>query len=548
LQLFSHAKRIWIALIVLFCGFYLYGLGRLPVVGSDEPRYAQVAREMYLRGDWVTPTLGGHTWFEKPALLYWMLIGSYKAFGVSEFSARIGPALCGIITFLLLVVLAGKAEAGSERRGSDGWLGLVSGLVAASSAALIAFSRAATFDVVVTMTLTATLTAFFFSEDAVSDSRRRLYLLGVYVGTGLSLLAKGLIGVVIPLGVIGLYFLFKRKWPAKGQLTSLLWGVPVALLVAATWYGPVISRHGWTFIDQFFIQHHFARFVSDKYHHTQPFYFYLVVVWLLVIPWVVYLFSSILWIVRQKWKNAGEVSNLEIFAVAWLLFPVAFFSFSGSKLPGYILPVLPAAALLVGRRLAIDLESGRGERRALFTGILALLISIAGGVYLVRFGIATAICAFGVTLPSAIAGLSSVIYRRQRLLNASLLILSVALTSFLVLCYIAPHVADRESTKRLFEEAGRRGYGAAPVVEMHAIERTAEFYAGSRLMRAANGEVLKLQGTDAVIQIARQTVGPVLVMVPSEYSWQLTTNPSLEILSIGENGAFALFAVRSEER
>jgi hypothetical protein len=166
---------------------------------------------------------------------------------------------------------------------------------------------------------------------------------------------------------------------------------------------------------------------------------------------------------------------------------------------------------------------------------------------MVRTGVATALCAFGVILPPAIAGLSSVIYRKQRSLNTSLLIISVALTAVLVLCYIAPRFADRDSTKHLFEEAGRRGYGAAPVVEMHTIERTAEFYAGSRLLRAADGEVLKLQGTDAVIQIARQTGGPVLVMVPSEFSRQITTNPSLEVVSIGENGEFALFAVRSEK-
>jgi hypothetical protein len=83
---------------------------------------------------------------------------------------------------------------------------------------------------------------------------------------------------------------------------------------------------------------------------------------------------------------------------------------------------------------------------------------------------------------------------------------------------------------------------------MHAIERTAEFYAGNRLLRAADGEVLKLQGMDAVIQIARQTGGPVLVMVPIEFTGQLTTNPALEKVPIGDNGAFALFAVRTELR
>src|ERR1051326_9444937 len=82
--------------------FYLCGLGHLPLVGPDEPRYAQVAREMYLRGDMVTPTLGGHTWFEKPALLYWMMIGSYSLFGVSEWTARLGPALCGLLTIFLI--------------------------------------------------------------------------------------------------------------------------------------------------------------------------------------------------------------------------------------------------------------------------------------------------------------------------------------------------------------------------------------------------------------------------------------------------------------
>src|ERR687895_2893188 len=92
------AKRAWLLFFLAAAAFYLYGLGHLPLVGPDEPRYAQVAREMFLRGDLVTPTLGGHTWFEKPALLYWLMIAAYKVFGVSEWSARLGPALCGLLT------------------------------------------------------------------------------------------------------------------------------------------------------------------------------------------------------------------------------------------------------------------------------------------------------------------------------------------------------------------------------------------------------------------------------------------------------------------
>src|SRR5687768_15594499 len=96
------AKRGSLVLFLVIVAFYFYGLGYLPLLGPDEPRYAQVAREMFLRGDLITPTLGGQLWFEKPALLYWMMIGSYQLFGVSEWSARLPSAVSGILTVAAL--------------------------------------------------------------------------------------------------------------------------------------------------------------------------------------------------------------------------------------------------------------------------------------------------------------------------------------------------------------------------------------------------------------------------------------------------------------
>jgi len=98
---------------VLFLGiaaFYLYGLGSIPLVGPDEPRYAEVAREMLLRRDLITPTLGGMPWFEKPPLLYWLMMASYRVFGVNEYAARLGPALCGLITAAFVWWLATAIE------------------------------------------------------------------------------------------------------------------------------------------------------------------------------------------------------------------------------------------------------------------------------------------------------------------------------------------------------------------------------------------------------------------------------------------------------
>src|SRR3954470_14188978 len=248
---------------------------------------------MYERGDMVTPTLGGHVWFEKPALLYWMMMAGYKIFGVSEFSARLGPALCGLLTAMLIYWLGKRVERAGE--GSDETVGAEhwASLAFASSLGATVFSRAASFDIVVTMTLTLSLVCFFVSELEQDEKKRRWLIAAVYGGIGLSLLAKGLIGIVIPFGVIGLYYLMQRRWPDRKILFSFLWGVPLALMVSAIWYAPVIARHGWTFINQFFIQHHFARFVSNKYHHPQPFYFYIPTILLMALPWTAFLIAEI---------------------------------------------------------------------------------------------------------------------------------------------------------------------------------------------------------------------------------------------------------------
>ena len=339
------AKRLFIILFIVIIGFYFFGLGYLPFIGPDEPRYAQVAREMFLRSDFITPTLGGHTWFEKPALLYWMMIVAYKLFGVSEFSARLGPAVCGVLTILAVWVITKQIEQTrpSEIRGLSLW----SAAAIATSLGMIVFSRGASFDVVVTVTITWSLALFFLHELANARSKR-LLLAGFYAAMGLSLLAKGLIGVVIPLGVIGFYHLLGRKKPSRELLVSVLWGLPITLLVSALWYGPVIARHGWSFIDEFFIQHHFARYVSDKYQHPQPVYFYIPIVLMLTVPWTVVLIDSLIRLRFSRSATSDSLGHLKLFATSWILFPLLFFSFSGSKLPGYLLPAIPAAAILIG--------------------------------------------------------------------------------------------------------------------------------------------------------------------------------------------------------
>src|SRR5688572_7939078 len=152
---------------------------------------------MYLRGDLITPTLGGHLWFEKPALLYWMMIGSYKLFGVSEWSARLPSAVSGILTIAALFLVGRRIEQTTEDEQLQG-LGFWTALAASATLGIIVFSRAASFDIVLTMTIAWSL-AFFVLHELERDRKpRRQLLIGFYVFIGLALLAKGFIGLVIP--------------------------------------------------------------------------------------------------------------------------------------------------------------------------------------------------------------------------------------------------------------------------------------------------------------------------------------------------------------
>ena len=482
------AKRVYVFIFLIIIAFYLYGLGQLPLLGPDEPRYAQVAREMFLTGDYITPTLGGYTWFEKPSLLYWMIAASFKVFGVSEWAARLGPALCGLLTIVAITFVGHEIKRG-----------LSTLVVTATCLGLIVFSRAASFDIVVTMTTTWALACFLLHELAgtgrgnsksgrgacprASDSGGKPpfltchYLIGFYLFVGLSLLAKGLVGVVISFGVVGAYYLLRRAWPERSVWVSLIWGVPLALAVSAVWYGPVIAKHGWTFIDEFFVQHHFARYVSNKYHHPQPIYFYPVIILMLALPWTPFLVEALVKTRRWVWRDPDSLSVVRIFSLAWLVFPIVFFSFSGSKLPGYILPALPAAALLIADVL-------RPKKPA-------VLIAIACG---------------------------------------TVVLVLIALTFF------AGPYADRESVRDLIALGDARGYANAPVIALKSDDRSAEFYAHDRVVYNSHGEVVTFD--EISMSEARARGGKFLVLVPREYVENFRSWGSIEV--IGDNGKTAI--------
>ncbi|HEY0080009.1 MAG TPA: glycosyltransferase family 39 protein [Pyrinomonadaceae bacterium] len=577
MQRSTLAKRAWLLLFAAAAVAYIGGLGQIPLIGPDEPRYAQVAREMFERADPVTPTLGGRTWFEKPALAYWAMMASFLMFGISEWSARLGSALAGLLTILFVWWLGRRIEAagGEEMRG----FGLACAATTATCGGLVIFSRGASFDIFLTATLTAALACFLASELDGDEHQRRRLLVGFYAGVGAALLAKGLVGVVLPAGIIGLYFIFRRRWP-RALLKSFWWGGLVALGVAATWYAPVVARHGWKFIDEFFVQHHFARYVSNKYNHPQPFYYYPPVALLLALPWTIFLLEGFTRAARLAWRpeNASQrndinsradeatgddaeaasrplqeatrrppleaTCSMRLFALAWLLFPVLFFSLSGSKLPGYILPALPGAMLLAGERLSRYLRGENGTRGMRLTGALALLLVLICGGYAVYAGIVSFSIALIIALPCVLAGALALLRPQARRLCAVSLVCAVLLLVALITAFGLQKIAESQSMYALLERARARGYASTPVLQLHDIERTSEFYAAVRITYDAEGQPARLQGPGEVAEALRRQGGAALVIVPLQYISQLTEAAYFETELIGDNGWNALVAVR----
>jgi len=335
--------RIDILLLVAFCGFlFFYGLGAFGLLGADEPRYAQVSREMLERSDWVTPTLQGKPWLEKPVLYYWQAMLSFRVAGVSDQAARIPSAFDAALLIAVIYLFLRRFRLGSELDGA---------LIAASCAGVIGFAHAAATDMPLAATFAIALLAWY----AWYESRRNIYLAAFYIFLALGTLAKGPVAPALSAVIIFLFIVIKRDWWA---ILRTLWipGIALYLAVMLPWYIAVQLRNP-EFFRVFILEHNLARFSQDFYHHRQPFWFYLPVFLLAMMPWTIVLIMAVVERARLLWSEGKQAfsspgDSWPLFLLIWMLVPVLFFSASQSKLPGYILPAVPAGALLVTEYLA----------------------------------------------------------------------------------------------------------------------------------------------------------------------------------------------------
>ncbi|KPC55058.1 glycosyltransferase family 39 protein [Amantichitinum ursilacus] len=328
----SRAAR-WLALL-LFAAMWFSTLGYRKVITPDEGRYAEIAREMVVSGDWLTPRLNGIKYFEKPALQYWATAASYSVLGQNEFAARLWTGLTGFAAVLFAFFVSRKLW--GER------VGLTAAMVLGSCTWWMANGHFNSLDMGVSAFMSIAMGAFMLAQrDAASKTENRNYMLLCWAAMGLAVLSKGLIGIVLPGAVLVLYSLI--------NLDARLWlklhigkGLLLLLLITAPWF-VAVSQANSEFAYFFFIHEHFQRFLTTEHHRTGAWWYFVPYLLAGLMPWLSVLPQAL----RQGWaKSAGEHFQPNRFLLIWAVFIFVFFSRSDSKLPSYILPIFPALAML----------------------------------------------------------------------------------------------------------------------------------------------------------------------------------------------------------
>jgi 4-amino-4-deoxy-L-arabinose transferase-like glycosyltransferase len=331
---------LFLAVVLLVSAIsYFSSLGALGLLGPDEPRYVSIARAMERSGDWVTPRLNGVPWFEKPALYYWIAGASLKILGENDYAARLPSALAAL--------LAALAIAWAARRFYDSTTAAVVLLLWPSTVAAVALARGATPDMLFSATLAAAMAlgaAIIFDE--APDPWVR-FGFGFFLGA--AVLAKGPAAVVLAGGSVVLWMIITRRWLRALRMFDPL-AIGAFVLTAIPWYAVCAARNP-DFLSTFLLLHNFERFVTPIFHHVQPWWFFLPILVLTVLPW-----SALMFAVGRDAALAGKtrdwVSRPGPYFGCCVVFVVLFFSASKSKLPDYILPAVPLLILLLSEAAA----------------------------------------------------------------------------------------------------------------------------------------------------------------------------------------------------
>lgn len=343
--------------------FYAAWIGSHALFTPDEGRYSEVAREMVASHDYITPRLDGVAFLDKPALYYWLQASAIHLFGLKEWALRFWPALMGVLGSLVTYA-AGHVL--FNRR-----TGILSALIVATSPLYYGAAHYANLDLEVAVLIGNALLFFIMAMQFPDKTKLRSFLLILaYVFSGFAALTKGLIGIAFPMLIIGCWILTLNRWYILKKMHIVL-GIFIFAAITVPWY-VLVQKANPEFLHFFFVTQQFSRFLTKgDFNNKAAIWFYVPVILIGVFPWTIFVFQALAQHIKNVWQNRKQYANT-LFLLIWFVIVFIFFSIPKSKTVGYILPLFPALALLVGNYL--DNLWQQTNSKSLSRSLIALMI------------------------------------------------------------------------------------------------------------------------------------------------------------------------------
>jgi 4-amino-4-deoxy-L-arabinose transferase-like glycosyltransferase len=452
----AQEKSSHILFLSLLCAALFFpGLGARDFWAPVEPRYAEIARVMFARGEWIVPTVNGDLYTDKPILFFWLVLVGAKVFGaVNEWTVRL-PAALGGTGFVLATYLLGRDFFNAR----TSWIGAA---VLATSMRVIWEARWAHVDMVF---CTCFMLSIYFGARALLRESGRYAILPAYIFMGLATLSKGLIGVVLPGLLFAAFVLLRRDW-ALIRNARLHLGVPLFFLIVTPWYFTVTQATGGKWLTDFIYIHHVQRYAAGA-GHRQPFYYYLTTLPVDFLPWTVFLIPALFVYRPYRYRFADPVVQLFLL---WFLTVFLFFSISNTKRDLYLLPLMPTLALFVGKFFD-DLANGQIAQSSVFQWLAIVFFgftAIAG----IGFPLVAAIMrqdALATVFPCSavlfVGGFVTVYFVRRRwpLMIFSSIAALMALTTISAAIWIMPYLENFKSPRPFARQVARMVTVATPL-------------------------------------------------------------------------------------
>ncbi|QGR88951.1 phospholipid carrier-dependent glycosyltransferase [Burkholderia multivorans] len=364
-------RIVLVLLLVAFAVIWFTPLGMRHLIPSDEGRYAEMAREMFVTGDWITPRYNGYKYFEKPPLQTWLNALTFAWFGIGEWQARLYTALASFAGVLLVGFTGARLF--------NPLSGFLAAVVLASSPYWNLMGHFNALDMGLAFWMALSLCALLLAQrPGLRPAAVRGWMWLCWAAMAFAVLSKGLVGVILPGAVLVLYTLIARDWALWKRL-YLVSGLVIFFAIATPWFVLVQQRNP-EFFNFFFIVQQFRRYLTPEQNRPGPFYYFVPVLLVGFLPWLSVAWQSVRHALRMPRQPNGFSPMLVL--LIWSAFIFLFFSASHSKLISYVLPVAPALALIIGAYLPL-LGADRFRRHLL--GYLVFFVTAAFGIIFLAY-------------------------------------------------------------------------------------------------------------------------------------------------------------------